>query len=331
MFELKKWDILTIGDTAVDAFIRLEEAEVRSNMNHDKLELCIAFGSKIPYESFTIVPGVGNSANASVSAKRLGLSSLIITNLGSDENGKLCMQLFKKEGVNTEYIKTQIGKNTSFHFVLWYGVERTILTKHNDMNYSLPALPKTKWVYLSSLGNAPDSYYEKILEFLKNNPDIKLAFQPGSLQIKMGAIKLREFYKRAEIFICNKEEAQIILKNSHEGDFKKLLWGIKSLGPKLVSITDGIKGSYAYDGQTYWSVPIYPNEPYERTGAGDAYSSAIVSALALGKSFEEALLWGPINSASVVSFIGAQKGLLTRKQIEKALSSAPNDYKLKII
>jgi len=70
-----------------------------------------------------------------------------------------------------------------------------------------------------------------------------------------------------------------------------------------------------------------PKPPYERTGAGDAFSSTIVTALALGKTLSEALQWGGINSMSVVQYIGAQAGLLSREKLEEYLKNAPEDYK----
>ena len=98
---------------------------------------------------------------------------------------------------------------------------------------------------------------------------------------------------------------------------------------KIVVITDGTKGAYAYDGQDAWFMPPYPDPlpPYERTGAGDAFSSTFVAGLAMGKTIEEALMMAPINSMSVVQKIGAQEGLLTLLELEKYLERAPEDYK----
>ncbi|MCX6738802.1 MAG: PfkB family carbohydrate kinase, partial [Candidatus Parcubacteria bacterium] len=70
-----------------------------------------------------------------------------------------------------------------------------------------------------------------------------------------------------------------------------------------------------------------PAPPYDRTGAGDAYSSTIAECLVLGKTLEEALLWAPINSMSVVQKIGAQEGLLHPEEIEEWLTKAPEGYK----
>jgi sugar/nucleoside kinase (ribokinase family) len=49
--------------------------------------------------------------------------------------------------------------------------------------------------------------------------------------------------------------------------------------------------------------------------------------LALGKTLPEALMWGPINSMSVVQHVGAQEGLLTREKLEEYLADAPADYR----
>lgn len=51
----------------------------------------------------------------------------------------------------------------------------------------------------------------------------------------------------------------------------------------------------------------------------------------MGKNLKEALLWGPINSMSVVQEIGAQKGLLSKEKLEKYLADAPEDYRAKVI
>ena len=76
-------------------------------------------------------------------------------------------------------------------------------------------------------------------------------------------------------------------------------------------------------------MPLYPDPapPKERTGAGDAFASTFVAALAKGNSLEGALQWAPIYSMSVVQQTGAQAGLLTEKELEEWLAKAPEWYK----
>ena len=98
-------------------------------------------------------------------------------------------------------------------------------------------------------------------------------------------------------------------------------------------ITDGPRGAYAYDGKEFLFLPIYPDPkpPYSRTGAGDAFSSTTVAAIALGKTLPEALAWAGINSMAVVQHVGANVGLLSREKIEEYLKNAPADYKARKI
>jgi len=105
--------------------------------------------------------------------------------------------------------------------------------------------------------------------------------------------------------------------------------GMHDLGLKIAIITDGTEGAYTYDGSEMWHMPMYPDpsSPVDRTGAGDSFSSTFTSALALGHDIPTALSWGPINSMSVVQFIGAQEGLLSHEKIQEYLGTAPEEYK----
>ncbi|HUT96108.1 MAG TPA: carbohydrate kinase family protein [Candidatus Paceibacterota bacterium] len=328
---MKNYDFIGIGDIVTDAFIKLKEAEVKDGSDGNK-KICMNFGDKIPYEDVFVVPAVGNSINASVSAARLGLKSALITNLGKDYQGKECLDVLKKEKVDTKFVRAHKGKKTNYHYVLLFGAERTILIKHEDFPYVLPDIGEPRWLYLSSLGANSLNFHSEIEKYLNEHSNIKLAFQPGTYQMKFGAKALAGIYKRTDIFTCNKEEAQRVLETD-EKDIKNLLLGIHNLGPKIVAITDGKDGAYLYNEGKYWFIPIYPDPkpPINRTGAGDAFSSTFVIAIMLGKSPEEALRWGPINSMSVTQQIGARAGLLSREKLEEFLKDAPEDYKPKEI
>ena len=304
----EKIDFLAIGDIVVDEFIKLKDAE--ELINHGTLELCVRFGDKVPYESVTLVPAVGNSPNAAVSSARLGLKTALVTNIGDDARGKECLASLKNDKVMTDYVTTENGKDTNHHYVLWYDVDRTILIKHTDFTYKFPEVENPSWIYLSSLAEHSLPYHLQIEEFLKKNTESKLAFQPGTFQIKFGVEKLKYIYERTEIFFSNVEEAQEILqKQNIDKNILELSKGIQALGPKMVVISDGPNGAYLYVNDELWKMPLYPDiaPPLERTGAGDAFSSTFTAALALGKNPLEAFTWGPINSMSVVQEIGAQK------------------------
>lgn len=324
-------EFLAIGDTVVDAFIRLKDAHVSCDINKETCQICMKFADKVPFDFDEIIYAVGNSANAAVSASRLGLKAGLITNLGKDENGEKCFKELKKNGVVTKYITAHAKFQTNYHYVLWYEDERTILIKHQEYPYVFPKISKPRWMYLSSL--APNSlpFHQELIAYLKNNPDVRLAFQPGTFQMKLGKDKLADLYTLSQVFFCNVDESKRILgiDENTQSEIKELLQKMHALGPKIVVITDGPKGAYAFDGNESWFMPPYPDPkpPYERTGAGDAFASTFTAAIALGKTVPEALMWAPVNSMSVVQYVGAQKGLLSRLQLEEYIKRAPAEYK----
>lgn len=322
-------DFLAIGDTTIDTFIRLKDAKVDSDERGEHRTLSMRFGDKIPFEFADIIPAVGNAPNAAVAAARLGLSAGLFAAVGDDRDGADCLAALAANGVSTALVSTQIGKRTNNHYVLWFDSDRTILIRHESFSYQLPAsMPTPRAVYLSSIGESGMSLHEPLADWLEATPNILFAFQPGTFQMSVGVEKLSRLYKRADVFICNKEEYQRIL-NSNEEDEKKLMEAMRALGPKICFLTDGPKGAYVLSADGAWKIPEYPDPkpPYERTGAGDAFSSTAVVALMLGKTIPEALEWGPVNSMSVVQEVGAQKGLLSREALEKLLAERPAEYR----
>jgi ribokinase len=323
-----QYDVLAIGDTAIDAFIRLKDARVNCDIHDQHCMICMRFGDKIPFDFDIVVPGVGNSANAAVACGRLGLKSALHTYVGDDENGQHCIDAFTKNNVAVEFVEKESGKHTNYHYVLWYESERTILIKHEVYTYSMPKkLEPPQWIYLSSMADNSLPYHQQIAAYLIANPSVKLAFQPGTFQMKLGAEALRDIYAHTEILFCNKEEAQTILKSKEDG-IQNLLDGIRSIGPKIAVITDGRAGLYAADQSAGWHIPMYPDPkpPLERTGAGDATASTCVAYLALGLPLSEALMRGMINSMSVVQEVGAQKGLLTKEEIDTWYAKRPAEF-----
>lgn len=328
MFQ-KSIDFLAIGDIATDAFIRIKEAGVHCTVDTNRCEICMSFGDKVPFESVKVIKAVGNSANAAVCASRLGLRSAFVTDIGDDQNGIDCFAELKKHKVNIGYVRKHHNMSTNYHFVLWYDVDRTILVNHIEYAYKLPKIsPAPDWIYLSSLAANSLPYHKEIGEYLKNNPKVKLAFQPGTFQMKLGIRQIKDIYERTEVYIVNVEEAQRVLATETR-NIKTLLSELHAYGPKIVIITDGPKGSYMLDGDHFYFMPIYPDPkpPVERTGCGDAFASTFVSALQMGKSPLEALVWAPVNPMSVIQYVGAQEGLLSLDQLQWFLSRAPEDYR----
>lgn len=321
--------VLAVGDIITDAFIKLSEdyAQVYTDDQGYK-RISFELGAKLPYDSVDIVEAVECSPNAAVSMARQGLDASLMSWLGEDAAGKSMVEYLRKQGIHTDELVVENGKKTNYHYVLRYGADRTKLQRFEDYSYEWHA-PKRHpdWLYLGVLGEKTWPLHEGMLHYLQSNPDIKLAFQPGMYHLQWGPEKLRGFYERAEVVILNREEAVTVTDGNH-ADVHDLLNKLHKIGIKVAVVTDGPDGAYASDGQQRLKMPLYPDpkEPLDRTGAGDAFASTFVAALAKGHDLESALQLAPINSMSVCQQLGAQAGLLTDKELEEWLKKAPDWY-----
>lgn len=325
------FDILCIGDIVTDAFIKLLDDQAVTYENEEGTWLAMKFGMKLPFEDVEVIQAVGNAANAAVAFSRLGFRTTFATNVGGDQAGRDMIEALHKEKVDTRLVRINPGKKSNYHYVLRYKEERTILIKHEEFDYHWPHLrPKEipRWVYFSSISEHAIEYHDEVAEWLEEHPDVKLAFQPGTFQMQAGAERLKNIYRRTEVVILNREEA-VIVGGGNFDDLHDLINKMHELGPKIVVITDGPDGAYASDGENRWRMPLYPDPapPKERTGAGDAFASTFVAALARGNTLEGALQCAPINSMNVVQNVGAQAGLLNEAELGRLLQTAPDWYK----
>ncbi len=325
------FEVLSVGDIVTDAFIKLQDDQARTYHNEEGYWLAMPFGVKIPFDHVEVVEAVGNAPNAAVSFARLGLKSALQANVGEDQYGRSMIRALHKNHVDTRFVRINPDKVSNYHYVLWYKEERTILIKHEEYQYHWPHLRPDeipKWIYFSSISKNSLKFHDDITDWLETHPEVKLAFQPGTFQIGFGAKRLARLYACSELLAVNREEAVAISGGDH-GDIHDLFDRLHALGPRIVVISDGHDGSYASDGQNRYRMPIYPDPklPFERTGAGDAFTSTFVAAIIKGSNIEGALQWAPINSMSVVQYTGAQQGLLDEQALAELLKKAPANYK----
>ncbi|HKC04738.1 MAG TPA: carbohydrate kinase family protein [Patescibacteria group bacterium] len=316
-------DLLSIGDASIDTFMTPLESETLCTIDTKQCLIAFAYGEKIPVKNLEFSVG-GNAANNAVGVKRLGINSAMVLTMGDDSVGNLITDKLKSEGVDPTYIIQQPGTMSNYSTVINYSGERTIFVYHAPRSYEFPVqLPLVPWVYLTSMGESFRPFYNHLKDWLQKNPSVKLAFNPGSWQLREGYEAIKEIMGMTYIIYVNRQEAEK-LTNFGESEAKErdLLIALAKLGPKICIITDGGNGSFAYDSVNgkFVKVGILPVDAYERTGAGDAFGSGSLSAIIHGKTLEEALLWGTVNSASVIGYTGPQKGLLKVNDIDEWLA-----------
>jgi sugar/nucleoside kinase (ribokinase family) len=319
------YDLVTIGDIKLDVFISLDNCKEKCDMKQNKITFM--FGEKISID-VQDQQVAGSAPNVAVALSRLGKKSAVISNMGADQTHSQSLTFLKKEGVDPKHIKAHKGVQSAYSAVLNLQGEKTILVSYIDKKYSLPKNLKTTWVYMSEMGSGYEQLYKQLITHIKKT-GTKLGFNPGNKQIAERKQALYDLIKHTQVLIVNVEEGQRIARTKTT-DIKTLAKKLYKLGAKELIITDGRKGSYAYDGDTLYQSDMYPGPRVEATGAGDSFAAAYIGARLYDKSMEEGLRWGAVNSAEVVLHVGPTPGLLKKGQIEHRLRKNPT-FKPRVI
>lgn len=316
-------DLLSIGDTTVDVFLKIDDATVTCSLHRRACLLCLRYADKIPVASVHRVPAAGNAANCAVGSARLGLAVSLVTTVGADEAGHDILRELRRNRVPTSYVTRDRRHGTNYSTVLNYQGERTILVYHEPRTYRLPPLPRTRWLYLTSMGKGWERIVPSLLRYLRNT-GAQFVFNPGTHQLRAARALLARVLQKTHLLLVNREEAEFLLRSEPGTSVRALLSGLQRTGPSTVVITDGPKGAHALAGTQRWFMPPFPVAAVERTGAGDAFSTGFLGAMAYGRTIADALRWGTTNAGSVIQHIGPQAGLLRLPELRRWLRRTPS-------
>ncbi len=310
-------DVVCVGGATIDAFVILHSLQ---KFSYDKFSNQISFplGDKIPLDEYLLTLG-GNACNVSVGLSRLGMQTALAAEIGNDEFGSKITKTLGEEKVNIELLTKNSDQTPRFNIVLSFQGERTILEeKAQESNSVNPGNLNPKFIYLTSFSGVWKEVFNKAFN---DNPNSKFGLNPGPRQIEEGKEEILQLLPKIEILFVNLQEAEKLADVSVV-DVKSILEKLKSFGAKIVVITDGRNGSYAIDkeGQTYKIDCATPNQPKERTGAGDSYSSGFLFGYLNDRSIQESMKYGAINADAVIEKVGAQAGLLNKLELEENAS-----------
>jgi sugar/nucleoside kinase (ribokinase family) len=315
-------DLVTIGDPTIDTFLKIHDAHLALHVEPAQTQLCIDYADKIPVDELYRMAG-GNCINAAVAAARLGLKVAVYGVTGADPEGSSILGELQDEGIDTSLMALDRRHTTNASTALVFRGERTLLVWHQSRSYRLPEMPAPAWIYATSVGPrgaAMNRLHEAIRQFLDRHPT-RLAFSPGTHQLRMGARALAPLLCRADLLLLNRQEACEL--TGVDGRPKDLLEALRRLGPKIVVMTDGVHGSYASDGKRCLWTGILSVPVLDRTGAGDGYSATLMTALQLGRPLPVAMAWGTVQAAKVVGVFGATPGLMRRRALQAAVNRRP--------
>lgn len=292
-------------------------------------KIAFELGAKYQVEDRFEAPG-GVAANVAQGLARLGIEAGCYSKVGDDVLGEWIMAEIAKEGVDVSLLQVEKGVKSDLSAIIVDSKsgERTIFF-NRDANERLEILAEklgqTEWIFVSALNGNPKKSWDKLLEDvidISKEKGIRIALNPGQKNIQDNAEKVIFAVENCEILLLNKDEAIEIISEKRKDENEKLLNDevfllkkLKEMGPRIVVLTDGLRGAWAYDGEKVIHTESSNDKPVETTGAGDAFSSGFLAASLKGKNIAEAIRWGAANGGNVVNFFGAKEGLLDETEI----------------
>jgi ribokinase len=254
----------------------------------------------------------GSAANTIVGLARLGCKVGFIGKVAKDREGKMLLEDFRREGVNTKgIIRAEAGRSgTVMGFVdergeraLYVdpGVNDTISFEEIDMGYACQA----KFIHLTSF--VGEKSFEAQKRLVENLPeDVKVSLDPGELYARKGIKALNPVLKRTFVFMPNSRELTLLTgMEDHVKGAEKML----GLGVKIVAVKLGGKGCYVTDGKESHHVEAFKVQIVDTTGAGDAFCAGFLYGVLNGKSLKECAKLGNFVASRCIMKMGARTGL----------------------
>jgi len=280
-------------------------------LNYDVLyavERIARGGEEVGILDIKKAPG-GSAANTIVALARLGAAVGFVGIVGSDTEGALILEEFRREGVETQITRADGYTGAAIGFVdasgeralyIYPGVNEGLRGADIDRDFVNGA----RFLHTSSFVNEEQLAMQCELA---QELHAKLSFSPGMLCFKYSLDDLRELIARSAVLFLSLTELTALLPGE---DYVHGAARLVSAGAQIVCVTLGAKGSYIADttGAAY-ELAAYPTKAVDTTGAGDAFAAGVLYGLLHQKSLEECGKIGNWVASCCIREYGCRKGL----------------------
>lgn len=272
--------ILVLGGLMVDRFYMVDRFPQRGQ-------------DAIIKRAFSQVGGC--AVNMAFTIRNLGGRAHLVSYVGEDAEGSLCLQYLKEKGLPYGCVKTAPGRTGYCMVFVEPDGERTFLTmegcegRFTEDLISQDALHECRGAAVTGyylLGECGDSVLAA-LERLKQR-GVKILLDPSPLVSYIEPGLLNRAVRLADVLTPNREETEVLAAGERPEDWA-LARSAGEGGPgALVVVKEGAKGGTVYDNGRAFPYKSYPVETADSTGAGDSFAGGLLWALLEGFSSEKA-------------------------------------------
>lgn len=306
--------VTVVGSANVDLVIRAERMP-------DKGETLIG-------DAFDIFTG-GKGFNQATAAARLGADVTLIGRIGDDPFADILLSAIESEQINSQYVKSDADSGTGVASIVVEpdGDNSIIVVPRanmrltpSDIDTAANSIANTSVLLLQL--ETPIDASVRAIEIAKAN-DTMVILDPAPARPLPSSL-----LSQVDILKPNETEAALLsghtVKTLDEGmaAAKVLQLQIASKGISAVVLTLGDQGVLVYTPTQSTHIPALAAAAVDTTGAGDAFSGALATALAEGKEFIEAVNFANAAGAAAVTVLGATPSMPTREKVEEILSNS---------
>lgn len=248
-----------VGSCCVDELLYLDYLPQSGQDAHIlkremKLGGCAYYVAKA-IEDCTLISSIGKGVYADFILDEIENENFACTFIPRKEENGVCMCMIEPTGQRT--------------FMSLQGAEYDLCQELLD------ECDEYDWLYLSGIDLESN---EEVIEYLQKHPK-HIFFSPGPRFEKIK--NLDSILDLHPILHMNMDELNCMTQASIEDGMKELFQRTN----QIVFVTDGEKGSYAYDGQLHF-VPSIPICPKNSVGAGDSHTGICLKGVHDGKKMD---------------------------------------------
>jgi len=275
----------------------------------------------------------GDTSNVAIAAARLGARTGFVTLVGADLFGDALLDLWRREGVDSTHIGRLDTAPTGVYFVTHGagGHAFTYLRAGSAASCMTPqdipaeALASTKYLHTSAISQAISGSAGEAVSHA-----MRMAREAGARLSYDTNLRLRLWsVDRARSTIAASAALADVLKTSREdaevltglGEPPAIADHFLNLGARSVIVTLGTAGALLAAGDLRQTIPAYPARSLDATGAGDAFTGALLAELCAGRSLEEASHFASAAAALSTTGYGAVEPLPRREAVKALLNS----------
>lgn len=279
---------------------------------------------RLPIPGETVIGGTflmnagGKGANQAVAAARQGGKVVFVSKTGNDVFGKQSIELYKSEGINTDYIFSDPKLPSGVALIMVDAHGENCIAVASGANGSLiPAdIEKAKSEVESS------DYVLMQLEIPIETVEFAAAMASAKgIPVILNPAPARtlsdKLLKSLFLVTPNETEAEILsgIKVFDWDSARQAADVISAKGVDNVVITMGAMGAFVKEKELYHIVEATKVVAVDTTAAGDSFSGALCVGLSEGKSILDAVKSAAKVAALTVTRMGAQSSIPYRNEL----------------